>query len=74
MKQRIVSDDFTVIDTQGVRFVEKVDTAYSGMAINYELHVTYKGDKMVFRYKDATIRDAQFARLRAAMDPKSAQP
>jgi hypothetical protein len=68
MRHRNVSDEYTVINTQGIRFVEKVDRAWSEGA-KYSLLVTYKGDKMDFTYKDQASRDAQFDRLRAALDP-----
>jgi hypothetical protein len=72
MKQGIVADDFTIINTQGVRFAEKVDSTYGGPTTHCELRVTYKGDKLSFRYPDAATRDAQFARLRAAMESHQA--
>jgi hypothetical protein len=69
MRPAIVSDDYTIINTQGIRFVEKVDQSYGDRSTTtYQLRVTYKGDKMDFRYKDAALRDEQFARLCAAMD------
>lgn len=68
-----VADEHTIINTQGIRFVERLDESYMRGEVSYHLRVTYKGDVMKFKYPDARSRDAQYARLRAALetpDPK----
>jgi hypothetical protein len=67
MQRHIVADNHTIINTQGIRFVEKVDVAYAGPT-RHELRVTYKGDKLDYRYEKQEDRDAQYDRLRAALE------
>lgn len=63
----IIADGFTIINTQGIRYVEKRDVTYGGPTHRYELVVTYKGNQMQFSYPDQASRDAQFKALAAAM-------
>ncbi len=70
MRSPIVADAHTIINTQGVRFVERLDRNYGGPTIAYHLRVTYKGDVLDFTYPDAASRDAQFAALTAALIPR----
>ncbi len=67
MRPPIVADAWTIINTQGVRFVERLDRSYGGPTVAHELRVTYKGDVLTFKYPDAASRDAQFAALAAAL-------
>ena len=65
MKPIVVDDDYTIINTQGIRTVEKRD---GFGADNFRLIVSYKGAQLDYRYPDAAARDAQYARLRRAME------
>jgi uncharacterized protein YbaA (DUF1428 family) len=63
----IIADGHTIINTQGIRYVEKRDVTYGGPTHRYELVVTYKGNQMQFSYPSAALRDVQFAALSKAM-------
>jgi hypothetical protein len=68
MAIRVVWDDFTIINTTGVRFAEKIDqNSFASTPDRYRLRVTYKGDVLDFCYPDKTTRDAQYDALKAAM-------
>lgn len=69
MKSHIVADSQTIINTQGIRFVEKVDRKWAGNhETKYALKVTYKGDVLDYEYQTLSARDAQFDRLREALE------
>ena len=68
MKAAIVADNHTVINVQGIRFVEKIDQgAYASSAERFRLRVTYKGDVMDYCYPDKASRDAQYDAIRIAL-------
>jgi hypothetical protein len=67
----IIADDFTIINTQGIRFVEKKDQSWGDVAAYY-LHVTYKGSALIYKYPSAQARDEQYDRLRQALTPTPA--
>lgn len=64
----MVADDFTILNTQGIRFVEKIDEMppYANPE-RYRLRVTYKGSQFDYRYPDKATRDAQYDALRTAL-------
>jgi len=64
----IVADDFTILNTQGIRFVEKIDAAYTGPE-RYRLRVTYKGSQLDYLYPDKATRDTQYDAIRTALTP-----
>jgi hypothetical protein len=68
MRRQFVADDRTIINVQGVRFIEKINRADYSRAMRFELNVTYKGDKLSYQYEVEASRDAQFDRLRALLD------
>lgn len=63
----IIADDFTIISTSGIRFVEKLDRQFGSGLPTYHLDITYKGSKLSYKYPTVEARDAQFDRLRKAM-------
>ena len=67
MKPLVVADGYTLINTQGIRYVERKDVTYGGPVTRWELVVTYKGNTMTYLYPNAHARDAQFAALSAAL-------
>lgn len=73
----MVTDDRAIINPQGIRFVEKIDQQpymRGSEPVKYRLRVTYKGDVLDYEYQDAAARDAQFARLQAALGPPPSGP
>ncbi len=63
-----VSDEFTIINTQGIRFVEKIDQGtFASSPERYRLRVTYKGEELDYHYPDKATRDAQYDALRTAL-------
>lgn len=69
----MVADDSTIINPQGIRFVEKVDQKPYGGEIRYRLKVTYKGNELDYQYETESDRNAQFERLRAVLGPPEIQ-
>ena len=67
MKPPVIADDQTIINTQGIRFVECIDTTNYSKEVTYRLRVTYKGDVLGYDYPDKASRDAQYQALRAAL-------
>jgi hypothetical protein len=64
----MVADDRTIINAQGIRFVEKIDqTGGSFGPDRYRLRVTYKGAELDYAYPNARERDAQYNALRIAL-------
>jgi hypothetical protein len=69
----IIADDWTIINTMGIRYVQKsnADEAYARNPLSiYGLIVHYKGTHVHYMYPTAALRDAQFDALRAAMATK----
>lgn len=68
MEQRArtyIADDYTIINAQGVRFVEKIDRTGSSFGLDsFNLRVTYKGSELTYPYSDKAARDAQYEALR----------
>ncbi len=68
MKNFIIADNFNIINTQGIRFVEKIDRTGSSFGGDwFNLRVTYKGSELTYSYKDKKDRDAQFDALKKMM-------
>ena len=59
----IVSDNYTIINTQGIRFVEKIDFFNYLKEREFKLRVVYKGSEMCYHYPDKLLRDEQFDAL-----------
>jgi hypothetical protein len=69
----VVADDFNIVNTMGIRFVQKAqeDTAYSRNPLEmFSLIIHYKGTHVHFKYPTRELRDAQFEAIRAAMVKK----
>ena len=62
----IVADNYTIINTQGIRYAEKVDQVFLN-SYRYSLRVQYKGSELNYIYPTSAERDAQFDRLAVAM-------
>lgn len=69
----IVADDFCIINTMGIRYVQKInhDTAYMrDPTQSFGLTVHYKGTHQTFNYPTRELRDKHFEALREAMISK----
>lgn len=64
----IIHDDVCLLNTQGVRFAEKIDASYGGSDITYRLRVTYKGDVLDVKYPSENRRDIMWRRFTTAME------
>lgn len=69
--QQMVADDHTIINPQGIRFVEKIDQA-TFASLRYRLRVTYKGQELDFTYPDEATRNGQYEALRSVVSNLSA--
>lgn len=68
MRIQFVADNHTIINIQGIRYVEKIDgSGFGSSETEYRIHVTYKGDQLRYSYPSKETRDAQYNRLREAM-------
>lgn len=69
MKRLIVADDHTIINTQGIRWIEKVDREQNifGYEAGPFLKVVYKGDTLNYKYPSVELRDIQYNQLRVVM-------
>jgi len=67
MKSRYVADEQSIIQTQGLRVVEKVDRTYSNSGLaertSYFIELEYKGLSKRIEYKKVEVRDKTFAEL-----------
>jgi len=69
MRPIVIADDYTIINTQGIRFVEKLDGNKYGMNTSeYSLRVTYRKEVLSYYYKSSELRDAQYDRIRKIME------
>lgn len=69
----VVADDYTIVNTMGIRYVQKVDedTAYARSPLQiYGLVIHYKGNHIHYKYPTKELRDAQFEAIRNAMVKK----
>jgi hypothetical protein len=64
----MVADNYTIINTQGIRFVEKIDREATNFGRElYRLRVTYKGAELDYGYPDKATRDTQYEAIRIAL-------
>ena len=65
-----VSDDFNIVNVQGIRYVKwgETNTAYLGRTDPYHVEVHYKGTNNVFYYKEEAKARSFFNKIREAMD------
>jgi hypothetical protein len=69
MKIKFVTDDYTLINTQGIRFIEKVDgNSYGSNITEYKLRITYKHDILNYHYPTAELRNEQYRKLRELLE------
>jgi len=71
MKPIVISDNYTIINTQGIRFIEKIDANKYGLGSHqgeFLLKVTYRKEVMSYYYNAQHLRDAQYDRIRQVMD------
>lgn len=68
----IVADDRLIINTIGIRFVERYESGSYGNNPNlvWGLRITYKGSQLNYLYPNEAQRNAQYEALRAAMTKK----
>jgi hypothetical protein len=69
----IVAGDEVILNAQGVRFVEKIDTVSPTYAV-YGLRVSYRGHLLEHRYKSQQERDAQYDDLRRVLTRTTDSP
>jgi hypothetical protein len=65
----VVADDHCIINTMGVRFIEKIDatSSYGRTDQPYLIRVTYKGSVLSYGYTNSVKRDKQYDALREVM-------
>lgn len=72
-----VSDDYTIVNIQGIRYVSWGEATYMGASNPgkpWFLTVTYKGNHQTFYYKTEQEARAIFNKVREAMDKSYAKP
>lgn len=62
-KTTYIADKFTVINTQGIRFVEKTNSNSYSTIDKFTLRVTYKGSALIYSYALESDRDNQYNNL-----------